>query len=150
MIKIIERIQEDAVVAVAATDEMATHEISDKKAEQLINMQLLSEILPHRFPNGNLIERIEIACQKCHEVLEEVRGEATVTNGGMLLALDAFGICRKESCRLITPVEARFRDDGSYLVKAGSTWTERRYAPLVCPRIGGWLKAKLIQLWHKP
>ncbi len=138
-------IQAKAVIA-----DFDSNVISNETAEKLMNMDLLSAHLPYKFANGNTIERMEIGCAKCGCILEEVRGEIRETNKGMTLALDAYGICRKEECLMITPVVARFRDDGTYLCKAGNTWKERRYAPLVGPGVGNWLKAKLISLWHKP
>ena len=98
--------------------------ISDAQVDEIESMSLLSEQLPFKFRNGGVISSITISCGSCGDSLEPkvIRGSFKTICNGKASTLSAYGICYK--CRKITPLEAKFHNDGILIYKVQGRWAK--------------------------
>ncbi|HEY3307162.1 MAG TPA: hypothetical protein VGJ93_01790 [Desulfuromonadaceae bacterium] len=96
-------------------------------ALNIMAMPLLSTMLPYRFGGGS-VEALSVQCSKCGEVLgpDAIRGRFEIKFQGLTANLRAFGVCYY--CRTISPIEAKFHNDGTALFKGPLGWRRGRWA----------------------
>jgi len=118
--------------------------VSDDDRTRVGDLPLVSDQLPHYFQNGTSVGRLAVNCGGCGANVEEIRGAFEVTNNGMTLALnDGYAVCY--ACRTLTPVAAKFLDDGSYLAKKENGWERGVYKVAMAPWSPSWIVAMLRQ-----
>ncbi|GEM_PF-4949673 len=116
--------------------------VSDEDRVRVGDLPLVSEQLPHYFQNGTSVGRLGVNCGNCGSDVEEIRGKFEVANNGMTLALEeGYAVCYK--CKTLTPVSAKFLDDGSYLAKKEHGWERGRYKVALEPWSPSWIIAML-------
>lgn len=107
---------------------MSDHKpISTIEADKILSMPPVAGQLPYRFANGSFVEGLAGNCISCGKEIagEDLRGEVFAMNTNSV-TVTAYAICY--DCKLITPVECRFADDGTYLSKTIHGWVPGRYA----------------------
>lgn len=100
--------------------------VSDSDAERIQVLPKLSTFLPINFLNGATLNGLTVSCSGCGCELGSDTIQAEVDNNGFKAVVRAYGVCIP--CRVLTPLEVRLRDDGSMLVKSGTSWSEGFYA----------------------
>lgn len=105
---------------------MEREDLSEDRAREILNLPVPR--LPYYFANGSVLESIDYICNSCRKSIpqEDLRGEFK-SYQEFSASLDGYAICEK--CKLIMPIAARVRDNGTMLVRGGdNSWTEIRYA----------------------
>jgi len=101
--------------------------LTEEQQVQIEAMQTFAEILPYRFKNGAVVDGMETNCYKCHSVISghNIKAEVTHTNEHSV-SIAGYGLCYE--CKLATPIEVKFDNDGGCLVKGPNGWIPGRYA----------------------
>jgi hypothetical protein len=99
--------------------------MTSKEIAEIQSMMPAREMLPLIFRNGSKITEIGLSCGNCGADVKQqhIRGDACPTNEHTI-AYSGFGLCY--ACKNVTPLECRFVDDGTFLVKTKDGWTWNR------------------------
>ena len=116
--------------------------MTDAERREISNRPPASEMLPLIFKTGTRINSIGIECGNCGKDVPatQIRGDMSRINENCV-TFAGHGLCYE--CRTVTPIECRFSDDGSMLIKDGSGWrhamiTQQKTGLVVMVR--SWLK----------
>lgn len=96
----------------------------------------LNEQLPIQFDTGVVVETFSGGCQGCGRELgsELIYAQIRWPIGKRMAELEGLGYC--EPCQLLTRYQARFYNDGRYLVYHSGGW--HTYAIEAAPPPNGW------------
>jgi hypothetical protein len=95
--------------------------MTDAERREISNQPPASEILPLIFKTGTRINSMAIACGNCGKDVPstQIHGNMSRINEHCA-TFSGHGLCYQ--CRTVTPIDCRFSDDGSMLIKDGSGW----------------------------
>lgn len=113
------------------------------KQEEILAMKSLAEVLPYKFQNGCTVDGIASKCSKCGEDIDvdNIRGEITHSNIHSI-SMSAYALCFH--CRLATPLEMRFDDEGGCLAKGPNGWVKTQFTE---QKPAGWFN-RLMSLFN--
>jgi len=102
--------------------------MTNKEIAEIESMTPADKILPLIFKNGSKITEIGLSCGNCGVDVKQqhIRGAAYSTNHHTI-AYSGFGLCY--ACKTVTPIECRFIDDGTFLLKNKDGWVWNRITP---------------------
>lgn len=116
--------------------------MTDTERREISSKPPASEILPLIFKNGTRINYMGLDCGNCGKDVPaaQIRGDMSRINEHCI-TFSGHGLCFH--CRTFTPVECRFSDDVSMLIKDGAGWkhamiTQEKTGLVVIVR--NWLK----------
>lgn len=100
--------------------------VTPNVAEHIEALPLLITALPYQF-GDSVIDHLNVSCACCGKTLEPdiIRGKFEIKAKGATASLLAYGLCF--DCRTITPIEAKFHNDGTALFKGPNGWSQRRW-----------------------
>lgn len=101
--------------------------VTDELSEYIESLDLLSNMLPYEFGDKRgRIEQINIRCASCgkENPMNETRA-TLVTHNQYSVEIRAYSPCF--SCRVITPIEARYASTGEALLKGPFGWAESHW-----------------------
>jgi len=121
-----------------------THSISQDEVAAIFHSPSIDSILPYQFRNGTTVNEFRTSCDSCGGEISEENIHITITyETASCLAFRGSAVCHREGCHLIGLYEVRFSDDGTFLVKTRTGWTEHRLQTKDCGGCGGKLKGFL-------
>ncbi len=115
--------------------------ISDSEAERIQALPFMSELLPIGFANGGCFAGIKTYCGNCKGQItaERMRAEVNLNPTRTAASVLLWGVCeaplREEvngqkqirTCKTLTPVELRIKDDGKMLIRGPMGWAEHQW-----------------------
>jgi len=86
-------------------------------------MPCFNELLPFKF-GKNRLETLSVNCAGCgvEVTVENIRGSIEATGDGKTATIQAYAMCY--GCRTISPVDAKFHDDGTAIFKGPNSWVK--------------------------
>lgn len=99
--------------------------MTSKEIAEIESMTPADKIFPLIFKNGSKINEFWLSCGNCGVDVkrQHIRGAAYSTNHHTI-AYSGFGLCY--ACNTVTPIECRFVDDGTFLLKTKDGWAWNR------------------------
>ena len=98
-------------------------------------MPVLNNILPYNFADGvGHIDHMSVDCGNCHENVppESIRGKFDDHhNSGETVKFEGYALCYK--CHAITPFNARFNSDGTFMYGGDAGWSRGTWGRGVAP-----------------
>lgn len=116
--------------------------IEKKILGKIQSMQMLDTLLPYRFDdNSATINGLEVKCSGCKTAIsaDSIKAEITFKNAHSA-AIDAYAMC--DTCKLVTPVFARFSSAGDLLQNTSQGWIAGRW--IAAPKVGLFAQLKSI------
>lgn len=97
--------------------------MTDVELTRIMSKPAVSKSLPVSFKNGFTVCDFSVTCGKCSKEVttNNIKGDVLQMNDSCT-SFNGHALCY--DCQTVTPVECRFRDDGTYLIKDGAGWRQ--------------------------
>lgn len=97
--------------------------MTDTEFQKIMAKPAATTSLPFNFDNGFSVCSFTITCGNCGRVvpMDNIKGDAQRIND-CCTSFVGYALCHE--CRTVTPLECRFRNDGTYLCKDGAGWRQ--------------------------
>lgn len=100
--------------------------IKEEVKKSILQQPSLASQLPFRFKNGTSMQIISTNCSQCNSEIsqENIRG-TLVEQNTMTVSLEGHGLCFE--CHCMSPISARFNNDGTVRYKEGGEWKRANF-----------------------